>query len=123
MDDERAIRNLIGKALRREGHAVRLAGDGEEAVALYLEHLKEGRRFDLVVLDLVVPGGVGGKDTIRLLRETDPDVRAIVASGYSDDPVVAEYQRYGFCGRILKPFTTEDLLSAVGSALTPPEQS
>jgi signal transduction histidine kinase/ligand-binding sensor domain-containing protein/CheY-like chemotaxis protein len=123
MDDERAIRNLVGKALQREGHAVVLASDGEEALALYIQHMEEGRGIDLVVLDLMVPGGMGGRDTIRFLQQTDPDVRAIVASGYSDDPVVAEYQRYGFCGCILKPFTTEDLLNAVRSALAASTES
>jgi DNA-binding NtrC family response regulator len=118
MDDERAILNLMGKALKREGHAVELARDGAEAVSLYSQHMSEGRTFDLVIMDLTIPGGMGGKEALKMLKKMDPNVRAIVASGYSNDPVVANYRKYGFCGCIRKPFTADDLLGAVDGALS-----
>ncbi len=93
--------------------------DGRRAVELYAEALGRGRRFDAVVLDLTIPGGMGGLETLRRLRVLDPDVRAIVASGYSDDPVMAEPQRHGFRGVVPKPFGIRQLGEALHRLLQP----
>ena len=116
VDDEESVRQVTRKALTTLGYEVALASDGTEAIALYREALCDGHRFDVVVMDLTIPGGMGGKDAIGRLRDLDPDVRAIVASGYSNDPIMADHQRYGFCGKIAKPFTLHDLSTAVRQA-------
>lgn len=74
--------------------------------------MEEGEKFDVVMLDITIPGGMGGKEAIKHLKELDPDVRAIVASGYSKDPVMEKYKEYGFCGRILKPYGIKELNKA-----------
>jgi two-component system cell cycle sensor histidine kinase/response regulator CckA len=83
--------------------------DGTEAIREYQEAIKSGIPFDAVIMDLTIPGGMGGKETIRRLREIDPKVKAIVSSGYSNDPVLAEYQAYGFLGRVEKPYRIQEL--------------
>ena len=83
---------------------------------IYKEALEAGNPFDAVILDLTVPGGMGGKEAVRQLRALDPNLRAIVSSGYSNDPVMANYGRYGFCGAVKKPYLIQDmsqLLNAV----------
>ncbi|MER3404267.1 MAG: hypothetical protein C4289_03075, partial [Chloroflexota bacterium] len=78
-----------------------------------------GRPFDAVIMDLTVPGQMGGREAIERLRALDPDVRAIVSSGYSDDPVMGDYARYGFCGVLSKPYRAADLAAALAQALAP----
>jgi PAS domain S-box-containing protein len=109
MDDEQIIRDVLQEMLQRLGYEVALAGEGGEAVELYRRAKESGSPFDLVIIDLTVPGGMGGKETIRKLREIDPEVRAIVSSGYSNDPLAAAFTRYGFIDFIAKPFKLEDL--------------
>ncbi|MDX2453575.1 PAS domain S-box protein [Desulfosarcina sp.] len=116
MDDEDFIRELVSVMLPKMGYDVVLAQDGQAAVDIYKEALSAGNPFDAVILDLTVPGGMGGKETVRQLRALDPNVRAIVSSGYSNDPVMANYARYGFCGAVKKPYLIQDmsqLLNAV----------
>jgi len=113
MDDEEMIRDLMDQMLKRMGYEVVVARHGEEAIHLYRSALESGRPFDAVILDLTVPGGLGGKETIAKLRELDPHVRAIVSSGYSNDPIMAEHQKYGFCGVVVKPYSMRN----VGEAL------
>ncbi len=109
VDDEDLIRRVAGEALRRLGYEATLASDGAEGSRLYAEAMKEGRRFDVVLLDLTIPGGMGGRETVRDLLRIDPDAKVIASSGYSNDPVMAEYQAYGFCEVIIKPYRVKDL--------------
>ncbi len=116
MDDEDFIRELVSVMLPKMGYDVVLAQDGQAAVDIYKEELEAGNTFDAVILDLTVPGGMGGKETARQLRALDPNVRAIVSSGYSNDPVMANHASYGFCGAVKKPYLIQDmsqLLNAV----------
>jgi len=117
MDDEATILSVVRRMLERLGCEVTTAPNGDVALARYGEALDAGEPFDVVLLDLTVPGGMGGQDTLRLMRELDPDVRAIVCSGYSNDPVMAEFREKGFSGVIVKPFPMEDLAAVVGSVL------
>jgi CheY-like chemotaxis protein len=96
---------------------VEFALDGEEAVALYREALEQNRRFDAVILDLTVPGGIGGRETVGMLRKIDPDVRAIVCSGYSNDPALGDYEKAGFVGIVGKPFKPGELAGMVQEAI------
>jgi signal transduction histidine kinase/ActR/RegA family two-component response regulator len=109
MDDEMAFLESTGAALNLSGHNVSYATDGQEAITLYSEAMDRAEPFDLVLMDLIIPGGMGGTDAVARLREMDPGVRAIVASGYSNDPVLANYQDYGFRGILPKPFTMEQM--------------
>ena len=122
MDDEELVRKGAAWLLRDAGYEVECAREGAEAVELYREALEANRPFDAVVLDLTVPGGVGGQECIRQLRALDPRVRAIVCSGYSDEPVVADFRQYGFRGVVTKPFTLDDLLAALEGAVAGGEE-
>jgi CheY-like chemotaxis protein len=109
MDDEEAIRNLLKAVLTKLGYDVQTARDGAEAIALYEEAEAAGERFDAVLLDLTVSGGMGGIEAAARLKELDPFSRLIVSSGYSDAPVMSEFTRYGFDAVIPKPWTAVEL--------------
>ena len=117
MDDEESIVAVADALLRRLGFEVDLARDGAEAVRKYSAAHAAGRPFDLVVMDLTVPGGVGGREAIEQLRRIDPNVRAVVSSGYSNDPVLANHRAYGFRGMVAKPFKIEDFAQVLRSVL------
>ena len=109
MDDERIILDVTLEVLRFLEYDVMFAQDGAAALGLYKHEKEAGVPFDLVILDLSVPKGLGGKDTIALLKAYDPAVKAIVSSGYSDDPVVQDFMRYGFSAKLSKPYKISDL--------------
>ena len=109
MDDEEAVRKMFGQFLRKLGFESVLTANGAEAVASYQAASAGGRPFDLVILDLTVRGGMGGQETIARLRQIDPRVRALVSSGYSMDPIMANYQDYGFVDMLAKPFGIQEL--------------
>ncbi len=113
MDDEPAVREVTSKMLAHLGFDVEFAEDGQQAIDLYGKAMELGQPFGAVILDLTVPGGMGGKETMERLKEIDPTVKAIVASGYCDDPVMNDYAAYGFKGRLFKPYKMDDLASAV----------
>jgi CheY-like chemotaxis protein/two-component sensor histidine kinase len=104
MDDEAPIRKLATALLARLGSDVEAAADGQAAVDRFRAAREAGRPFDVVVMDLTVPGGMGGLEALKRMREIDPQVKAIVSSGYSSDPVLANYRDYGFRGRVAKPY-------------------
>jgi PAS domain S-box-containing protein len=109
MDDEEIVKEIIGEMLAHLGYEVEFAGDGEEAIELYRNALDSRLRFDAVVMDLTIPGAMGGKEAIRKLQEMDPNVKAVVSSGYSNDPVMAHFREFGFSGVITKPFRIQEL--------------
>jgi two-component system cell cycle sensor histidine kinase/response regulator CckA len=113
MDDKSFVRNAAVKALTLFGYKVKGSTDGDEAVSLYKEALNEGKPFDVVILDLTIPGGMGGEDTLKKLREVNPKVKAIVSSGYSEDPVMSEYKKHGFNAIVSKPYQYEDLCEVI----------
>jgi DNA-binding NtrC family response regulator len=117
MDDEETIRRLGEKLLRRMHCEPRLAGSGEECVRMYQSALDAGEPFDLVILDLTVPGGMGGREAIVELQKIDPRVRAIVSSGYSNDPVLVNHLDYGFRAVAPKPYDVNGLAQAIARAL------
>jgi len=109
MDDEEELLGIISEMLNVFGYEVETAKDGEEAINMYLKAMAGGKPYDAIIMDLTIPNGMGGRDAIRRLREHDPKVRAIVSSGYSLDPVMANYRQYGFIGIIPKPYRMEEL--------------
>ena len=120
MDDEASVRAVARAMLARLGYEVLSAANGDEAVALYRDARRDGRPIDVVVMDLTVPGAMGGAEALRHLRAIDPGVRAVVSSGYSNDPVIARHREYGFVGLVTKPYTLEDLARAVADAAGAP---
>ena len=113
MDDEASIRGVLSEMLEICGYSHESARDGEEALALYSEAKEKNSPFQAVILDLTIPGGMGGKDVLEKLKQIDPQVIAIVVSGYSNDPVLANFQDYGFKGRVSKPFRLADLSEVI----------
>jgi len=109
MDDEELIRNVSIAMLKQLGYEAHAAEDGEEAITRYLQAKKEGCPFDLVIMDLTVPGGMGGQEAVAHLRQLDPKIKAVVSSGYANDPIMANFREYGFCGVAPKPFGLQEL--------------
>ncbi len=117
MDDEPGIREMAAQLLKRIGFEVETTADGAAAVEAYREAISTGRRFDLVIMDLTVPGGMGGLPAMRKLQEIDSNVRAIVSSGYSSDPVLSDHRAYGFAGMIPKPYRITDFAKVIRQVL------
>jgi len=109
MDDEEYIRIILGRMLKKLGYEAYMACDGHEAIEFYARSLENQQPFDAVIMDLTIPGGMGGSEAIQELLKIDPDLKAIVSSGYSSDPVMANYVEYGFCGVIPKPYEISKL--------------
>ncbi len=119
MDDEEQIREMTQAMLGQMGYEVVLARNGDEAVQLYREALSGDRPIDIILMDLTIPGGMGGKKAVREILAINPDARVIVSSGYSTDPIMASFREYGFCGAIAKPYLMEDLAKALKSSTAP----
>jgi CheY-like chemotaxis protein len=109
MDDEPLVRKVLGKMLLAMGYEVESVEDGAQALELYTRAQDTGDPFITVILDLTVPGGMGGKEAMARLLKIDPQIKAIVSSGYSDDPVMADFQSYGFTDVIAKPYRISEL--------------
>ena len=109
MDDEEMIQQLAMDLFAYLGYPVDVASDGRDAIARYSAMLDAGKRYFLVILDLTVVGGMGGLPAVTQLLEMDKAVRAVVSSGYSDDPVVTDYREHGFVGVLAKPYTIDEL--------------
>jgi PAS domain S-box-containing protein len=113
MDDELMIQEVAGEILRDLGYKVTTCGSGEEAVALYKTSLNAGSPFSIVIMDLIIPGGMGGIEAARLILELSPKACLLASSGDSNGPAMAEHATYGFCGTITKPYNAEDLSRAL----------
>jgi CheY-like chemotaxis protein len=109
MEDDETIRDVTGEMLSHFGYEVAFASDGSEAINLYGGAQEAGAPYDVLIMDLTIPGGMGAKETITKILEIDPQARAIVASGYANDPILAHFRQYGFCDRIVKPYKAEEL--------------
>jgi PAS domain S-box-containing protein len=118
MDDEEIIQDLVREFLTSLGYTVESAYDGAETLELYSRAKEAGVPFDIVIMDLTIPGGMGGKETIKSLLEIAPYAKAIVSSGYSQDPIMAEFKTYGFSGVVAKPYRLDELASVVKSIIT-----
>ena len=116
MDDEDAILRTAGRMLEELGYTVTPAKDGDEALQAYEAALAAGNPYELVIMDLTIPGGMGGKAAVKKLHEIDPDARVIVSSGYSNDPVMANPDDFGFMGIVKKPIDLDELAEVVRRA-------
>ena len=113
MDDDQAVLKIATQMLNMMGFKTETATNGQEAVALYKKAQKDNCPFDAVVLDLTVPGGMGGKETVKQLADIDPEVKAVVSSGYANDSIMADYKRHGFRSVVSKPYDIEKLGEAL----------
>ena len=109
MDDQDFVLKMAGRMLSQMGYEYETATDGAQAIEFYRTAYESGCPFDLVILDLTVPGGIGGATAIPELQKIDPKIKAVVSSGYSNDPIMSNYKDYGFCGVVPKPYTISQL--------------
>jgi PAS domain S-box-containing protein len=109
MDDEEMVRDTVGCMLKHLGYEVAYAADGEEAIQLYAQAEETAQPYAAIIMDLTIPNGIGGKEAIKRLHQHFPDAKAIVSSGYSTAALINNYQEYGFCGVISKPFCLKEL--------------
>ncbi|WP_052813011.1 cache domain-containing protein [Desulfonatronum thioautotrophicum] len=117
MDDEVMILDVSLDLMEHLGHAAVPVQNGEQAVARYRQAMAEGTPFDVVIMDLTIPGGMGGKEAVREVLKLDPAAKVVASSGYSSDPVMANYQEYGFVGAIPKPYTIQQIRKLLNKLL------
>ncbi|MGE5605785.1 MAG: response regulator [Bacteroidota bacterium] len=117
MDDEAHIIELVGEMLIHMDYRVETAQNGVEALELFKQAKQANDPFDVIIMDLTIPGGMGGREAISFIREFDPAVKAIVSSGYSNDPVMSDCKRYGFNGMVTKPYKIEELCQEINRVL------
>jgi PAS domain S-box-containing protein len=117
MDDEPQVRDIAGQILKHMGYSVEFARDGIEAIDLFKKGAAAGVPYDLVVLDLTVPGGMGGREAIECLRAINPKIKAIVSSGYVDNAMLHDYAKYGFSGVVAKPYSVEQFEKVICQVL------
>ena len=117
VDDEHIIREVLMGQLTSLGHKVILAEHGEEAVDMFARHREEGNQIDLIIMDLTIPGGIGGVEATEIIRQLDSKVKIIVSSGYSNDPVMANHASYGFNSALAKPFEMDTLAKCIEDLL------
>ena len=117
MDDEEALRKIVKNMLSRFGHHTICVADGEQAIKKYKEAKNTETPFDLIIMDLTIPGGMGGKKAVKEILAIDPDAKVLVSSGHSNDPIMANYKSYGFSGAIAKPYELKELMKMVDQVL------
>jgi CheY-like chemotaxis protein len=117
MDDEEVIRDVASMILAEMGCGVETCRDGNEAVELYRRALEQGKRYDAVILDLTIPGGMGCLDAATQIRSLDPGATLIVSSGYSQDAVMADFQSYGFSGSVMKPYSMDTMCNELARVM------
>ncbi|MBU1638862.1 MAG: PAS domain S-box protein [Proteobacteria bacterium] len=117
MDDEELVQNFTQNLLSYFGHDILHAWDGQQAIKIFTEHFESDTPIDIIIMDLTIPGGMGGKEAVLEILKIDPAAQVIVSSGYSNDPVMAEYQKYGFKAALAKPFLMADMQKTLSDLL------
>lgn len=118
MDDELMILNSLKEILQRSGFIVEVSLNGDDAVRKYRNAFLDGIGYDLVIFDLTVPGSMGGREAIQLMKEINPDIKAIVSSGYSSDPVISKFEEFGFAGIVPKPYNMKELIAEIDRVMS-----
>ncbi len=117
MDDNTMLRNTVADMLESLGYTPICTSNGSEAIDVYKEMLEQENPFDLVIMDLIIPGALGGKEATQKIIQIHKDAKIIVSSGYSNDPIMANFKDYGFCGVLKKPVNIEELSTTIASIL------
>ena len=125
MDDEEFLLEMATGLLQHLGYTVDSASDGKEALDLYKKGLESGEKYAAVIMDLTIPGGMGGKETVLELKKLDPKAKTIVSSGYATDPILASFKEYGFDAMLPKPYEVEELAETLHRVIqhNPPDNS
>jgi len=118
MDDEEIVRKVATAMFEQLGHTVIQTSDGEEAIEMYRQLWEDGQAPDIVLMDLTIPGGMGGEETAKKLLDINSDAKIVVASGYSNDPVMANFTEYGFSAAITKPFQLQEIQNIISKLAT-----
>ncbi len=121
MDDEKALAEIAAFMLEHIGYRAQITADGVEAIRIYLSEKDKGQPFDAVILDINVPGGMGGGETIKNLLNIDPGIKAIVSSGQWHHPIMSDFKRYGFSGALAKPYDLQSLKKELERVFCHPE--
>jgi PAS domain S-box-containing protein len=121
MDDDMIVRTVVETLLKKAGYSPLCTTNGKEALEKYKEASSKGEPFIVTIMDLTIPGGMGGKETVKKLREFDPDAKVIVFSGYSNDKIITNYKEYGFDGVLSKPFSIDEFMQTITSVLHLPD--
>jgi PAS domain S-box-containing protein len=116
MDDEAMVRNVAKAMLVHMGHEVVLSDNGEDTLRLYQNSIGD-RPFELVIMDLTIPGGMGGKEAVQKLLNIDPAAKVVVSSGYSNDPIMANFKKFGFCAKVEKPYKLQELSRVITNVI------
>ena len=117
MDDEEIIRKIVQKMLTKIGYAVDTAHEGNEAIEMYRTAADSNKKYDMVLMDLTVPGGMGGREATEKILEIDPAAIIVASSGYANDPIRINYMHYGFKNFLPKPFKIDELMSIINSSM------
>jgi DNA-binding response OmpR family regulator len=120
MDDEVMIGEIACQMLSFLGYEAMHVTDGDAAILAYKQHLGRSETFDVVIMDLTIPGGMGGKEAVVEILAMDPQAKVLVSSGYSNDPIMTHFSEYGFCGLIEKPFDMHSIQAAIEAILSSP---
>jgi CheY-like chemotaxis protein len=118
MDDEEMVRQVAGEMLKTLGYTVEFARHGAEAIEMHQNARESGQPIDVVIMDLTIPGGMGGEEATKRLLETNPEAKVLVSSGYSDNPLMADYRKFGFSGVLIKPYNITQLSEEMRKAIT-----
>ncbi|MBL6989525.1 MAG: response regulator [Bacteriovoracaceae bacterium] len=118
MDDEEIVRDMVKTMLTTLGHEVWLSKNGQETIEIFKKAIDSDKKFDLVIMDLTIPGEVGGKETIQKILQIAPEAKVLVSSGYSNDPILTNYKDYGFCAQLAKPYQLEDLEQKINQIIS-----
>jgi len=113
IDDEPTVQMVLGDMLRLKGYQVDVVSDGDEGVAAFKAARQQGQPYDTVLLDLTMPGGKSGKVIVQELLAIAPETRVIAISGYSSDPIMSQYEAFGFRGRLVKPFRLQEVVDEI----------
>jgi PAS domain S-box-containing protein len=120
MDDDTIVRTVVDTLLKKAGYTPVCVSNGTQTLETYAEALSQGEPFTVTIMDLTIPGGMGGKETVKKLREIDPQARVIAFSGYSNDPIFTNFKDYGFNGVLSKPFSIEEFMQTISQVLKTP---
>lgn len=118
IDDEPTVQMVLGDMLRLKGYQVDVVSDGDEGVAAFIDAHQQGKPYDTILLDLTMPDGKSGKEIVRELLAIAPEAKVIAISGYSSDPIMSQYEEFGFAGRLAKPFKLQDVVGEIQRVCT-----
>jgi PAS domain S-box-containing protein len=122
MEDEKPVQEVAARMIERFGYQVFIASHGEQALKMYRDRLERGRPYDLVIMDLTIRGGMGGLEASQRMRALNPDVKVVVSSGYSNDPVMGDPIKFGFLGAIPKPYKMMEMSRVIHDLIYPEKE-